>query len=49
MLQALSEMETGLAPGPSEVLLGLIAASGGVVIHVMAKICQSHRWILSAS
>ena len=30
VLQALNEMITGKAPGPSEVSLELIAASGGV-------------------
>ena len=29
MLQALNEMKTGKAPGPSEASLELIAASGG--------------------
>ena len=32
-------MKTGKAPGPSEASLELIAASGGVGIHVMAEIC----------
>ena len=40
MLQALNQMKTGKAPGPSEVSLELIAASGGVGIQVMAEICQ---------
>ena len=40
MLQALNEMKTGAAPGPSEVSLELIAANGGVGIQVVAKICQ---------
>ena len=40
MLQALNEMKTGKAPGPSEVSLELIAASGGVEIQVMAEIYQ---------
>ena len=40
MLQASDEMKTGKAPGPSEVSLNLIAASGGVGIQVMAEICQ---------
>ena len=40
VLQALNEMKTGKAPGPSEVSLELIAASGGVGIQVMAEICQ---------
>ena len=40
VLQALNEMKTGRAPGPSEVSLELIAASGGVGIHVMAEVCQ---------
>ena len=39
-MQALNEMETGKAPGPSEVSLELIAASGGVEIQVMTEICQ---------
>ena len=34
VLQALNEMKTGKAPGPSEVSLELIAASGGVGIQV---------------
>ena len=40
MLQALNQMITGIAAGPSEVSLELIAASGGVEIHVMTKIYQ---------
>ena len=36
MLLALNEMKTGKAPGPSEVSLVLITASGGVEIQVMA-------------
>ena len=40
MLQALNEMKTGLATGPSYVSLELIAASGGVGIQVMAEICK---------
>ena len=40
VLQALNEMKTGKAPGPSEVSQELIAASGGVRIQVMAEICQ---------
>ena len=47
--QALDEMKTGNAPGPSEVSLGLIAASRRVGIQVMADICQSPRWILNAT
>ena len=39
-LQALNEMKTGIAHGPSEVSLELIAASGGVGIQVMAEICM---------
>ena len=31
-------MKTGKAPGPSEVSLELVAASGGVGIQVMAEI-----------
>ena len=38
--QALNEMKTGKAPGPSEVSLELIYFSGGVGIQVMAEICQ---------
>ena len=33
-------MKTGKAPGPSEVPLELITASGGVEIQAMAEICQ---------
>ena len=40
MLQALNEMKAGKAPGPSEVSLELIAAGRGVVIQLVAKICQ---------
>ena len=39
VLQTLSEMRTGKAPGPSDVSLELIAASRGVGIQVMANIC----------
>ena len=49
VLQALSEIKTGIAPGLSEVSLRLIADSGGVGIQVMAEICQSPRWIWNAS
>ena len=41
MLQALNEMITGKASGPSEASLQLIAATGGVGIQVMAEICQT--------
>ena len=34
-------MKTGIAPGPSELLLDLIAASEEVGIQMMAEICQS--------
>ena len=40
VLQALNEMEAGKVPGPSNVSLELITASGGVGIQVMAEICQ---------
>ena len=40
ILQALNEMKTVKAPGPLEVSLKLIAASGEVGIHVMTEICQ---------
>ena len=40
MLQALNKMKTGKAPGPSELSLELIAASGGVGIQLMAEICS---------
>ena len=40
MLQALNEMKTGKIPGPSELSLEFIAASGVVGIQVMAEICQ---------
>ena len=49
VLQALNEIKTGKAPGPSEVSLELIAASGGVGIHVMAEIWKSARCIWYAS
>ena len=39
-LQASNEMKTEKAPGPSEVSLELIAATGGVGIQVMTEICQ---------
>ena len=39
VLQAINEMITGKALGPSEALLELIAASGGVGIHVMSGTC----------
>ena len=41
VLQALNELKTGKSPGPSEVSLGLIAASRGVGIQMMAEICQN--------
>ena len=47
VLQALNEMKTGNAPGPSDVSLELIAASGGEGIQMMAESCQ--RWIWCAS
>ena len=40
MLQTSNEMKTGKAPGPLEVSLELIAASGGVGIEVKAEICK---------
>ena len=48
-------MKTGKVPGPSEISLELIAASGGVGIQVMAEICQKVldgfrmpvEWVLS--
>ena len=49
VLQALDEMKAGKAPGPPEVSLELIAASGGVGIQVIAEIYQSPRWIRNAS
>ena len=49
VLQALHEIKTGKAPGPSEESLELIAARGGVGIQVMAEICQSPRCIWNAS
>ena len=44
VFQALSEIKTGKAHGPSEVSLELISASGGVGIQVMAEICHSPRF-----
>ena len=40
VLQALNDIKTGKAPGPSEVSLEMIASSGEVGIQVMAEICQ---------
>ena len=40
MVQALNEMKTGKAAGPSEVSLELIVATGGVGNEVVAEICQ---------
>ena len=40
VLRALNEIKTGKAPGPSEVSLELIAASGAEGIQVMAEICH---------
>ena len=40
VLQVLNEMKTRKNPGPSDISLELIAASGGVGIQVMAEICQ---------
>ena len=40
VLQALYEVKTGKAPGPSEVSQELIAAIGGVGIEMMAEICK---------
>ena len=42
-------MKTGIAPGPSDVSLELIAAIGGVGIQVMAETWQNPKWILNAS
>ena len=36
-------MKTGIAPGPTDVSLGLITASEGVGIQVLAEIFQSPR------
>ena len=49
MLQALIEMRTGIAFGPSEISLELIVASGGVGIQVMAEIRLRPGWIWNAS
>ena len=40
VLQALNEMKTGKAPGPSDVPLELISAIGGVGSQVMDETCQ---------
>ena len=40
VLQASYEIKTGKNPGPSEVSLEMIVASGGLGIQVMAEICQ---------
>ena len=41
-------MKTEKAPGPSEVSLELIAASGVVGIQVMAEMPESPRWTRNA-
>ena len=48
VLQALNEMTIGNAPGPSEVSLELIAASGDVGIQMMVEMLESPRWIWNA-
>ena len=45
VLQALNEIKTGKALGPSDVLFELIAASVTVGIQVRVESCQSPRWI----
>ena len=42
-------IKTGKAPGPPDVSLELIAASGGAGIQMMAEICLCSRWIWNAS
>ena len=42
-------MKPEKSPGLSGVSLEFIAASGEVVIQVMAEICKSHRLIWNAS
>ena len=49
MLQALNEMKTGKAAGPSEVSLELSATSEEVKMRAMAEICPSPKWFLNAS
>ena len=45
VLQALNEMKTGKAPGPSKVSLEMVASGGGVGIQVMVEMSESPRWI----
>ena len=45
VLQAMNEMKTGKAPGPTVVSLELIAASMAIGLEVMAEILQSPRWL----
>ena len=40
LLQAINEIKTVRVPGPSEISLEFIAASGALRIHVRAEICQ---------
>ena len=40
MLQVLNEIKIRNAPGPSHVSLQMIAASGEMIIQVMAEVCQ---------
>ena len=40
MVQALNEIRTDNATGPSDVSLGLIAASGDAGIYVKGELCQ---------
>ena len=49
VLQALNELKTAKDPGPSDVSMKLIAASGEIGIEVMAEMSESTRWIRNAS
>ena len=43
VLQALSELKPGEAPGPSGVQMELVVASKDIWIQVMVELCQSSR------
>ena len=49
MLQALNEIKTGKAHGPSEESLELITSCREVGIQVIAEICHRPRWTWNAS
>ena len=40
MVKAIREMKVGKAPGPSEVTVEMVVASGEIGIDVMVELCQ---------